>query len=88
VKTLCICAAALAVTGCGGGMSASPPAPLRSLPQSGVRHSVGLGNLLTSKGGQIYGFDVDQNGNGGALATAINVEAFDQRNVVWLRRHR
>jgi hypothetical protein len=78
VKALSICAAVLVVAGCGGGMSASPPAPLRPLPQSGVRHAVGLGKILTSKGGQIYGFDIEQNGNGGALATAINVETFDQ----------
>src|SRR5581483_9110414 len=28
--------------------------------------------------GQIYGFDVDRNGNGGLLATASDVETFDQ----------
>lgn len=50
-------------------------------------HSVGLGKLLTTKdGGQIYGFDIDQNGKDGVLASAglqgsnliISVETFDQ----------
>lgn len=49
----------------------------------------GLGKILTTKdGGQIYGFDVDQNGNDGILASAadtsqpgvfkVSVETFDQ----------
>jgi hypothetical protein len=43
------------------------------------RHAVGLGNVLTSKDGtQIFGFDIDQNGNDGVLATASTVETFDQ----------
>ncbi|MBV8197535.1 MAG: hypothetical protein JO263_05345, partial [Candidatus Eremiobacteraeota bacterium] len=29
-------------------------------------------------GGQIFGFDIDRNGNDGVLATAANVETFDQ----------
>jgi hypothetical protein len=37
-----------------------------------------LGVVLTSKGGQIYGFDIDRNGNGAVLGTAGTVETFDQ----------
>ena len=45
----------------------------------GTRHAVGLGSVLTSKdGSQIFGFDIDQNGNDGMLATATTVETFDQ----------
>lgn len=79
MKSLYICAAALIVAGCGGGTSVSP-----SLGTSGTagsrlaHHAVGLGKVLNSKGGQIFGFDIDQNGNDGALATASNVETFDQ----------
>ncbi|HLY06310.1 MAG TPA: hypothetical protein VKR31_11240 [Rhizomicrobium sp.] len=41
--------------------------------------TVGLGKVLTSKsGGQIFGFDIDQNGDDGVLATAADVETFDQ----------
>ncbi len=41
--------------------------------------TVGLGNVLTSKDGeQIFGFDIDQSGDDGVLATATNVETFDQ----------
>jgi hypothetical protein len=44
-----------------------------------VRHPVGLGNVLTSQdGSQIFGFDIDQNGDDGVLATAATVETFDQ----------
>jgi len=40
---------------------------------------VGLGRVLTSKdGGQIFGFDINQNGDDGILATASSVEIFDQ----------
>jgi len=46
---------------------------------AGLRHPVGLGNVLTSKDGtQIFGFDIDQNGDDGVLATASSVETFDQ----------
>src|SRR5207237_389144 len=50
---------------------------------------VGLGRLLTTKdGGQIFGFDINQNGDDGVLASAqtvdssgdvqVSVETFDQ----------
>jgi hypothetical protein len=41
--------------------------------------SVGLGKVLSTKdGGQIFGFDIDQFGDNGVLATATSVETFDQ----------
>jgi hypothetical protein len=43
------------------------------------QHPVGLANVLTSKdGSQIFGFDIDQSGDDGVLATATSVETFDQ----------
>ncbi|MGA8534857.1 MAG: hypothetical protein WB615_12185 [Candidatus Tumulicola sp.] len=53
------------------------------------RGSVGLGKILSTKdGGQIYGFDINQNGDDGVLASAadtsqpgvykVSVETFDQ----------
>jgi hypothetical protein len=79
LKSLCICAAALIVAGCGGGTSVSPPLGTSGIAGSPLaHHAVGLGKVLNSKGGQIFGFDIDRNGNDGALATASNVETFDQ----------
>src|SRR5438067_7042898 len=55
---------------------------------SAVPHTVGLGKVLTTRdGGEIYGFDIDQNGNDGVLASAgydsggnffVSVETFNQ----------
>lgn len=70
--------AAFLLAGCASGAS-TPFAPARNAPPlPGARHAVGLGKMLTSKGGQIFGFDINRNGNDGALATAVNVETFDQ----------
>lgn len=50
-------------------------------------HKVGLGNILTTRdGGQIFGFDIDQNGTDGVLSSAgyngntffVSVETFDE----------
>ena len=60
-----------------------------SVPASAaaVPHKVGPGKVLTTNDGQeIYGFDIDQNGKDGVLATAgyqgntfvVSVETFDQ----------
>jgi hypothetical protein len=51
--------------------------------QAAARHPVGMGLVLTAPGGgQIYGFDVDQNGTDGVIASAwqggIAVSTFDQ----------
>jgi hypothetical protein len=81
-KLLYACAAALIIAGCSSGASAPPLTPLRSISQPAlrsVRHAVGLGEILSSSsGGQIFGSDIDRNGNDGALATSTNVETFDQ----------
>lgn len=41
-------------------------------------HKPGLGVVLTSKNGQIFGFDIDRFGDSGVLATQATVETFDQ----------
>ena len=79
MKLIYICAVALIVAGCGGGTSVSPPLGTQGIAAAPpAHHTVGLGKVLNSKGGQIFGFDIDRNGNDGALATASNVETFDQ----------
>ncbi len=83
---LSACAAAASVAACSGGASAPPFAPVTSLTPSRAlsahaEHAVGLGKLLTTKnGGQVFGFDIDRNGTDGVLATASDVETFDQNN--------
>ena len=79
-KLLYACAVALIMAGCSGA-SAPPLTPLRTTSQPAsrsVRHAVGLGKILSSNAGQIFGFDIDRSGNDGALATSTNVETFDQ----------
>jgi hypothetical protein len=45
------------------------------------RNQAGLGKVLTTKdGGQIFGFDIDREGDDGLLATAMSVEVFDQNS--------
>lgn len=73
---------AVLLAACSGGVSA-PPLPLSrvaALPAGTLQHhAVGLGKILSSKrGGQIFGFDINQNGNDGVIATAQNVETFNQ----------
>ncbi len=69
-------AVAVLLSGCDGG--ASEPAALSPRARTAAQHSVGLGAVLTSRRGQIYGFDINQNGSDGVLATALDVETFDQ----------
>jgi hypothetical protein len=81
MKLFYACAASLIIAGCSSGALAPPLTPLRSTSQPAlrsVRHAVGLGAILSSNAGQIFGFDIDRNGNDGALATSTNVETFDQ----------
>jgi hypothetical protein len=80
VKLFYACAAALIVAGCGSGTTVSPPLDTPGIGVLNLAHhrTVGLGKILNSKGGQIFGFDIDRNGNDAALATASNVETFDQ----------
>jgi hypothetical protein len=55
-------------------VAASQPA----LAQKLHSHAPGLGVVLTSKNGQIFGFDIDRFGDTGVLATQATVETFDQ----------
>jgi hypothetical protein len=85
------------VSGCsgsGGGPTGATIPPGSSIPIGGADHrvshgTVGLGKILSTKdGGQIYGFDINQNGNDGVLADAattsqpgvykVSVQTFDQ----------
>jgi hypothetical protein len=78
-------AGAFLLTACstGGGTSGAALPGGASIPLGRMVQraagTVGLGKTLTTKnGGQIFGFDIDRNGNDGVLATAQNVETFDQ----------
>ncbi len=62
-------AGCLCLSGAGAAPSPGKPKP---------PGNVGLGAVLTSDGGQIFGFDINQSGDDGVLATARNVETFDQ----------
>jgi hypothetical protein len=74
------------LSGCSAAGNASGPAlPAGSAIVPATAHravargSVGLGKVLSTSGGaQIFGFDIDQNGNDGLLATAQHVQTFDQ----------
>ncbi len=82
-RALSACAVGAVIGGCSSGASAPPlaPAPLRAAKSITfqAKHSVGLGKVLSTKsGGQIFGFDIDRNGTDGVLATATDVETFDQ----------
>jgi len=85
--------AAAVLAGCRGGSSPSVSAlpNVRLVQPLQAGHKVGLGAVLNTKdGGQVFGFDVDQNGNDGALASAltiknngatrVSVETFDQNS--------
>jgi hypothetical protein len=70
--------------GLAAAMSAATPADAAQTPG----HAVGLGKVLTTKdGGEIYGFDINQNGDDGVLASAgydqsgnffVSMQTFDQ----------
>ena len=79
-------AVAAILAGCSGGTTAPPltpfttslGTPMRQASQL-VTHNVGLGKVVQTKNHtQIFGFDVNQNGSDGVLATAFDVETFDQ----------
>jgi len=86
LNRLYACAVAAILVGCNGSASAPPPliqagaagASAHGIASPLARRGVGLGAVLTSKHGQIYGFDVNRNGNDGLLATVSDVETFDQ----------
>ena len=72
-------AVAMALVAClqFSGVSAAGEAPATG--KTKPPGTVGLGKVLTSKsGGQIFGFDIDQTGDDGVLATAADVETFNQ----------
>ncbi|MGC1380966.1 MAG: hypothetical protein WA814_08085 [Candidatus Baltobacteraceae bacterium] len=74
-----LCAIAGALAGCGSGVSTSLLAPSAPVSPLTKKHLAGLGKVLTTKNhGQIFGFDIDRNGTDGVLATAADVETFDQ----------
>lgn len=73
-----VVAAAVLLSGCGGGVPGSAGMPFQVSGAAVRQRTAGLGVTLTSQGGQIYGFDIDQNGGDGILATAGNVETFDE----------
>lgn len=74
--------------GCNGGMVATPTQALGSMAELRGA-SVGAGKIVATKdGGQIYGYDVDQGGRDGVLASAriistssykVSVETFDTK---------
>lgn len=70
--------------GCSGGATAPPlSSSVSTNPaarvSSGIRSSAGLGKIISTKnGGQVFGYDIDRNGSDGVLATATDVETFDQ----------
>lgn len=81
MRTVFASFALLVVAACGG--TGGPTSLPATLAQAG-RHAPGgsLGPVLsTSDGGEIFGFDVDQNGTDGVLASAsytdISVQTFD-----------
>ena len=75
---------ALSLAACGG---SGLPAQSSIAPLAGVRHQTGsLGPVVQSKfGGQIFGWDIDQNGNDGVLTETVlgsevtnAIETFDE----------
>lgn len=62
-----------------GGAALIPPASRHAAQNTHAVHAGRLGSILNSKnGGQIFGFDIEQNGTTGALAEAQDVETFDE----------
>lgn len=70
------CVAAAVLAGCGGN---NPPQLTPSGAHAALKgRSAGLGRLLSTRnGGQIFGFDIAQNGKDGILATASDIETFN-----------
>jgi hypothetical protein len=75
------CGAVALTCACAGVGGATPAAPAGATSGLASAHSAtepGLGAVLTSKGGQIFGFDINSTGNDGILSTATSIESFDQ----------
>lgn len=89
VLIVCACVAPGAARAANPGVRHALESSRAQQPRAFRRHAVRLGALLKSKdGGQIYGYDINQNGNDGVLATAqtetsggellVSMETFDQ----------
>jgi hypothetical protein len=75
------CGAVALTCACAGVGGAAPAAPAGAISGLASAHSAskpGLGAVLTSKGGQIFGFDINSTGNDAILATESTIESFDQ----------
>jgi hypothetical protein len=87
-KALAICAVAAAAAACSGPGSAVPNSSPAGSAASGfgsttVRNAAPGPILSTSDGGQIFGFDIDQQGNDGVLASfdgsSMSVQTFNKK---------
>jgi hypothetical protein len=82
------CSLTALTSACAGVGGSTPATPLgsgalgpawRTGSALAARHgTAGLGALLTSDSGQIFGFDINSTGSDGILATANSIESFDQ----------
>jgi hypothetical protein len=72
VTLTCACA------GVGGATPAAPGGAISGLASAHSASKPGLGAVLTSKGGQIFGFDINSTGNDAILSTETSIESFDQ----------
>ncbi|MFY9737887.1 MAG: hypothetical protein WAK11_02435 [Candidatus Cybelea sp.] len=88
-----VCAVPVFLASCAGQSQLGAGLPQASDAAAGgaspLGHKVGLGKVLSTKdGGQIFGFDIDQNGDDGVLASAkiygskalVSVETFNQNS--------
>lgn len=83
LKALPLALAVAGVSGCGSGNGFATPGA--AAPAAVTKNTGSLGPVLsTSDGGEIFGFDIDQNGNDGVLASAsqteISVQTFNATN--------
>ena len=81
-RALPVMSLTLLLAGCQGGTLATPAGAVPPLGSAGHVRNAKLGPVLTtSDGGQIFGFDVNRNGNDGVLASAsegqISVQTFN-----------
>jgi hypothetical protein len=67
-----------ACAGVGGATPAAPSGAISGLASAHSASKPGLGAVLTSKSGQIYGFDINSTGNDAILSTSTSIESFDQ----------
>ena len=73
--------AATALAGCSGNGNRTPESaiPVTGAQGGAVRNGTGPGKILTTRdNGQVFGFDIDQNGSDAILAEATSVDVFNQ----------